>query len=548
MDRFGSKQSTHRERRVAKGKGERITAMSIANRLWVGFGLIGLLMVGLAAVTWWRVESFSTMYVSELDGRLHRLEMLQSVLDEVNTLRFEAVELSFKSDPAEIERLAASVNGGRMAIGKQVEELKNAFSEDEESRKSAQAFTEHSSGVLVSLVKFVRLAQSGNSAGAQALLFTTLKQKLSGLSDAVQECRSLQLKHLNADKLALADGTRAIRLVIAAILVPGLLIAAVSALLITRSIRQPLAEALHVSQAIASGDLRSRQASVRRDEMGKLLEALGLMSRSLAQTVGRMHRASATVAQASEEIAAGSANLSASTESQAGSLERTVDAIGTLKSTVKSNSENSREAHVLSAGASESAVRGGELVQRVVLTMNEIKSASRQVSEITAVIDGIAFQTNILALNAAVEAARAGEQGRGFAVVATEVRTLAQRSAQAAKEIKTLIANSVDKVNVGSSLVDEAGKSMVEMVAQVKLVSDLIGGITSAAAEQQDGIGRVDAAISDLHETTQRNSALAEQSAAAAVCLKTEAEKLAKAVDVFLLDRAEGVNEAADAT
>jgi methyl-accepting chemotaxis protein len=514
----------------------RAAGWSIARRLWLGFGLTGFLLLLLATVTWWRIESFSQVYVQELDGRLQRLEMLQAVLDEINALRFDAMEMSIKSDPAEVERLAGAINAGRMSIGRRIEDLKTAFADEEEGRQSAQAFADHSAGVLVALVKFVRLAQAGNAAGAQSILLNSLKPKLGGLRDAVQSCRELQLKHLNQDKQALADGTRNIQLVIASLVVPGLLIAAASALLIMRSINRPLGEAVQVAQAIASGDLTSKVAAQRDNEMGRLLESLARMNASLARTVDEMRRTSATVAQASEQIAAGSSDLSARTEAQAGSLDRTVHAIGMLKETVQRSSADSRAAHALASSASLSATHGGDLVQRVVQTMGDIKAASGQVSEITSVIDGIAFQTNILALNAAVEAARAGEQGRGFAVVASEVRTLAQRSAQAAREIKSLIGNSVEKVNAGAALVDDAGRSMNEIVAQVQQVTGLIGAISAAAAQQQTGIGQVDVAVTELHESTQRNSALAEQSSAAAASLRAEAEKLATSVDVFRLE------------
>jgi methyl-accepting chemotaxis protein len=259
------------------------------------------------------------------------------------------------------------------------------------------------------------------------------------------------------------------------------------------------------------------------------------MNDSLILTVGQVRRGTETMGVASAEIAAGNADLSSRTESQASSLEQTASSMEELTSTVKQNAENARQANQLVVSASDFAVKGGRVVGQVVDTMSSIKDSSKKIVDIIGVIDGIAFQTNILALNAAVEAARAGEQGRGFAVVAAEVRNLAQRSAGAAKEIKALIGDSVEKVDGGSKLVDEAGKTMTEIVSSVKRVADIMGEITAASQEQSSGIEEVNRAIGQMDEMTQQNAALVEQAAAAAESLQNQAVQLAQAVSVFQL-------------
>jgi methyl-accepting chemotaxis protein len=271
------------------------------------------------------------------------------------------------------------------------------------------------------------------------------------------------------------------------------------------------------------------------DETGRLMKSLQTMTSSLTTIVSQVRASSESIATGSAQIATGNTDLSQRTETQASSLQQTAASMEELSGTVKNSAASARQANQLAVAASAAATHGGELVDVVVGTMGEISTASRKISEIIGVIDGIAFQTNILALNAAVEAARAGEQGRGFAVVATEVRTLAQRSAAAAREIKVLIGASVDRVEAGTRQADEAGKGMGGIVAQVKRVSDLIGEISSAAVEQSTGIAQVGDAVTDLDKMTQQNAALVEESAAAAESLRQQAEKLVEAVSRFKL-------------
>jgi methyl-accepting chemotaxis protein len=321
----------------------------------------------------------------------------------------------------------------------------------------------------------------------------------------------------------------------------ALVIGIACAVVITRSITSPLKTAVDVAKTVAAGILTSRVVVLGKDEISDLLQSLKDMNDSLVKTVSDVRTSTETITVASHEIASGNADLSSRTESQASSLEETASSMEELTSTVKQNADNARQANQLAVSASSVAGKGGTVVSQVVHTMGSIKESSRKIVDIIGVIDGIAFQTNILALNAAVEAARAGEQGRGFAVVAAEVRNLAQRSAGAAKEIKLLIGDSVEKVDLGSKLVDEAGQTMGLIVTSVKQVADIMGEITAATQEQSNGIEEINQAITQMDEMTQQNAALVEQAAAAAESMQEQAQKLLQAVSTFKLNDSENV-------
>jgi len=305
---------------------------------------------------------------------------------------------------------------------------------------------------------------------------------------------------------------------------------------LARSIVLPLGEAVKIADRVASGDLSTTIDATSKDETGRLLDALKRMNENLAHIVTDVRAGTDAIATASREIAAGNQDLSQRTEAQASSLEETASSMEQLTSTVKQNADNARRASQLAASASSIAVQGGTVVSDVVQTMGGITESSKRIADIIGVIDGIAFQTNILALNAAVEAARAGEQGRGFAVVASEVRSLAQRSAAAAKEIKALIEDSVGKVEGGAKLVDQAGATMSEIVDSIKRVTDIMAEITAASQEQSSGIEEVNQAVAQMDQATQQNAALVEEAAAAAESLQDQAQHLAQAVAVFKLE------------
>jgi methyl-accepting chemotaxis protein len=320
-----------------------------------------------------------------------------------------------------------------------------------------------------------------------------------------------------------------------ALLLACLALATALAIAFVRSITGPVAEALALARAVAQGDLTASVNVRGTNELGQLMQALADMSQSLVKVVASVRQGSEGVATASAEIASGNHDLSARTESQASALEQTAASMEELSSTVKQNADSARTANQLAMSASTVAVRGGEVVGQVVHTMKDINDSSRKIADIIQVIDGIAFQTNILALNAAVEAARAGEQGRGFAVVASEVRSLAGRSADAAKEIKALINASVERVAQGTTLVDQAGVTMTEVVSSIKRVTDLMGEISAASNEQAAGVSQVGEAVTQMDQVTQQNAALVEEMAAAASSLKDQAEELVQTVAVFNL-------------
>lgn len=303
--------------------------------------------------------------------------------------------------------------------------------------------------------------------------------------------------------------------------------------LISRSISRPIKRAIEIAKTIAEGDLRSQIEVVGNDEVIELLLALKEMNSSLQHIVAEIRTSADTIATGSSQISSGNLDLSSRTEQQASSLEETASSMEELTSTVKQNSDNAHQANQLALSSSEIAIKGGVVVSQVIDTMSSIDTSSKKIVDIIGVIDGIAFQTNILALNAAVEAARAGEQGRGFAVVATEVRNLAQRSAAAAKEIKALINDSVEKVDIGTKLVGQAGSTMQDIVNSIKSVTDIMGEITAASQEQTSGIEQINQAITQMDEVTQQNAALVEEAAAAAGSLEDQAKNLVQVVSVF---------------
>ncbi|SNT25314.1 methyl-accepting chemotaxis protein [Noviherbaspirillum humi] len=384
---------------------------------------------------------------------------------------------------------------------------------------------------------------------------TAIKEKVAG--NSAESTRILEQQYLPASKLyesllmellqvqrkAIDDNAHAIEqsykkgfellgLLVLLVLAFGITFA----FLIARSISRPLGEAVAVARKVADGDLRADIAVTSKDETGQLMEALRDMNLSLMRIVAEVRGGTEAITTATAEISSGTMDLSSRTEQQASSLEETASSMEELTSTVKQNADNARQANTLAVSASEVATRGGTVVSQVVQTMGSINDASKKIVDIISVIDGIAFQTNILALNAAVEAARAGEQGRGFAVVAGEVRSLAQRSAAAAKEIKALIDDSVEKVETGSKLVGEAGSTMDEVVSSVRRVTDIMAEIMAASEEQSAGIEQVNHAITQMDQVTQQNAALVEQAAAAADAMREQAGHLTHAVGVFKLD------------
>src|SRR5450830_9146 len=452
----------------------------------------------------------------------------------------EAQMALYDNDQEAISTLAKRTEGVVIALGAAIKTYETQISEPEEialypdvQKKLGLLLAEHQK--IISAIqakkiddaKTVFLGESNNIYFELLTNFDKLTQVNAHGSDA--SSRS-------------ADETFAS----AKIWIIGMLIGALAAgfalaVFMARIIATPLTIAVGVARQVAAGDLTADIRPASQDETGELMSSLKEMNDSLLNIVGLVRSGTETISTASSEIAAGNLDLSSRTEQQAASLEETASAMEELTSTVKQNADNARQANQLAVSASEVAIAGGDVVSKVVNTMGSINDSSRRIVDIISVIDGIAFQTNILALNAAVEAARAGEQGRGFAVVASEVRSLAQRSAAAAKEIKTLIDSSVAQVDIGSKLVEEAGNTMTDVVNSVKRVTDIVGEITSASQEQSDGIEQINLAITQMDEVTQQNAALVEEAAAAAQSLQDQAGKLSEVVSVFKLVMGHGM-------
>ena len=377
--------------------------------------------------------------------------------------------------------------------------------------------------------------KAGNAAQAESTYRDSFAPAAANYQNNVKALLAQQRKAIDATAQAIEAANERSFTLLLTLCALVVALGSVCAWLITRSITVPLQSAVQVAETVADGDLRTHFGPAASDEIGDLMRALSGMNEALRKVVSEVQSGTNAIATASGEIAAGNQDLSARTEQQASSLEETASSMEELTGTVKQNADNARQANQMAVAASGVAERGGSIVSQVVDTMGAIDTASTKIVDIIGVIDGIAFQTNILALNAAVEAARAGEQGRGFAVVATEVRSLAQRSAAAAREIKTLIGDSVEQVEIGSRLVHDAGKTMDEVVTSVRQVADIMQEITAASAEQSAGIEQVNQAVLQMDQVTQQNAALVEEAAAAAESLQDQAQTLTELVGVFRL-------------
>jgi methyl-accepting chemotaxis protein len=385
--------------------------------------------------------------------------------------------------------------------------------------------------------ELLKLSRStdGVTDSLRAAYFGASRKGFQELVASVEAGIQFQTKGANVAYQTSQNQYATTRITVIVLLMASIALGSLLAWFITGTITTPVYQALTLAQTVAGGDLTSKIHSDSKDEIGQLLRAMADMTESLVKVVSNVRSGSEGVATASAEIAQGNHDLSSRTENQASALEETAASMEQLSATVKQNADNARQANQLAQSASTVAKQGGDVVNQVVETMKGINDSSRKISDIISVIDGIAFQTNILALNAAVEAARAGEQGRGFAVVASEVRSLAGRSAEAAKEIKSLINASVERVEFGTALVDKAGETMTEVVNSIRRVTDIMGEISSASSEQAAGVSQVGEAVMQMDQVTQQNAALVEEMAAAASSLQTQSKDLVQVVASFKL-------------
>ena len=512
--------------------------LKIGSRLGVGFGTVLVLMVAMVALatSYFHQISQATEKIVTQDWVKAEAAASIDTLTRANARR--TMELFFASDAAQTAQLLQHVDDNKLKITAALALLDKLVHSDAGHAILADVKTARAAYVA-SFSKTAKLLADGQREPATKALKTETLPALDTLQGHVVALKALQGKLAAASGAHIQAQIDTARLMLLSIGLVGLLAGAGLAGWLTRSITGPIKHAVQVAQTVAAGDLSARIDVGSQDETGQLLQALKTMNQSLAGIVGQVRLSSDSIATGSSQIAAGNADLSQRTEEQAANLQQTAASMEELTATVRQNSDTARQASALAASASEAATQGGAVVGQVVATMRDITASSHKINDIIGTIDGIAFQTNILALNAAVEAARAGEQGRGFSVVAAEVRALAQRSAQAAKEIKSLIGASVAQVEAGTRLVDGAGTSMGNIVAQVQRVAELITEITAASAEQSHGISQVGDAVNQLDQVTQQNSALVEESAAAAESLKHQAAKLAEVVGVFKLDRRE---------
>ncbi|MGZ3236113.1 MAG: methyl-accepting chemotaxis protein [Burkholderiaceae bacterium] len=508
--------------------------LKIGQRLMIGFGMVIFLML---VVTIMGVSKISqtTDHIQNMTHDFYpKTVMANTIKSQLNETARSMRNLIFMTTVTEIKGELATIDKAGRVIADNLAQFEKMDSSSEGKRliKDVKDAREKYIPLLNNFLKIVGDGQIEQARDLALPEIAPYQQKYFEALDKLIAFQGGQMDSAGKEAETVSRNTYVIMTVLAAI---AAAMAVLIGLFTTRSITRPLNAAVGVARRVASGDLTTHVEVNSQDETGQLLQALRDMNDSLVKTVGHVRTSTETIGIASREIATGNADLSARTESQASSLEQTASSMEELTETVRLNAENARQANQLVGSATDVAMSGGEVVKQVVETMGSIKDSSRKIVDIIGVIDGIAFQTNILALNAAVEAARAGEQGRGFAVVAAEVRNLAQRSASAAKEIKGLIGDSVDKVDAGSKLVDRAGVTMNEIVTSVKHVAEIMSEISAASQEQSAGIEEVNQAIVQMDEMTQRNAALVEQAAAAAESMQGQATILAQAVSVFKL-------------
>jgi methyl-accepting chemotaxis protein len=510
----------------------------IGYRLAAGLGVSIVFMVGISVIGIGNLGKLNNNTNDLAADKVPKVILAYETIGGVNDIARAMRNAMLSKDPEVIKAEMERVDKRKVENAARLDQLGVLIADDEDPQSKARLQAVLDARAKYAVVQTAFVAMSGDIGKHDEsvnYLLTTVRKEQTAYLNALTDLVKYQNAAIeDASVVAgLSYSSSRNTMILLTVVAAGL--AAWVLLWITRSITRPLNRAVGMAQAVAGGDLTMRMECDTTDETGLLLRALIDMNDSLARTVGQVRSGTDTIATASNQIASGNLDLSSRTEQQASSLEETASSMEELTSTVTQNAENARQATKLVVSASDFATKGGQVVGQVVTTMGAIKESSSKIVDIISVIDGIAFQTNILALNAAVEAARAGEQGRGFAVVASEVRNLAQRSASAAKEIKELIGRSVETVDAGAALVDEAGATMDGIVKAVKQVADIMTAISAASNEQSTGIEQVNQAIVSIDDATQQNAALVEEAAAAAQSMRDQADLLAQAVSVFKL-------------
>ncbi|PXW97991.1 methyl-accepting chemotaxis protein [Sphaerotilus hippei] len=506
--------------------------LSIRNRLILSFAVVLTSVAGVSGVALWSFERLNDhvleLFSTSMPQQLSAARM-DELLQEYRTLEFAHISALGPDEQKPMEARMAEVVSLMDTTASEASLARDEASAMNEFAQRWKAYrAEFDEGILPISRDSMGTIAVRKMSGGHEKLFTQLRQQVQQLSARTGE--AAERVHQAADAQRLLGRQLVLGAALLAI-ASGMAIA----LLVARRISAPVEQARDLARAVAGGDLSLALQRGSHDEIGDMLAALGDMSQALATLVHDFRQSSLAIASASTEIASGNMDLSARTENQAAELQKTAAALHELTGTVHQSTEHATLAAQLAQAASSAATQGGQAVARIVSTMNGIQASSRHIAEIIGVIDGIAFQTNILALNAAVEAARAGEQGRGFAVVAGEVRNLAQRSANAAREIKTLITSSVEQVETGVQMVDQAGSTIEDVVRQVRKVTDLVGDISLTSGQQRDGVGEINRVVHQLDQNTQQNAALVEQTAAAAESLRQQAARLAEALSRFRL-------------
>jgi methyl-accepting chemotaxis protein len=508
--------------------------LKISTRLAAVLGLLVAMLLLMGGAAMWQMAAMRAVTVDITGNWLPSVAVVNTM--NTNSADFRVLEF---------QHVLNTDDNAMAAVEKNMDTVLATFEKNRQSyvllisspeeRKIYETFEADWKRYLQVHAQVLVFSRKNESEKARTLLEGEGKKFYDSSSDALDQLIGLNSRGASAASQDSEQAYSAARSTILSMALAATLVAVVAALWLVRSITRPLDRAVSAADSVAAGDLASRIEVDSQDEIGQLLGALQRMQHSLVQTVSSVRSNADGVAAASTQIAQGNHDLSGRTESQASALEETAASMEQLSSAVKQNADNARQANQLALSASTVAIQGGAVVGQVVETMKGINDSSKKIADIIGVIDGIAFQTNILALNAAVEAARAGEQGRGFAVVASEVRSLAGRSADAAKEIKLLISASVERVEQGTVLVDQAGTTMTEVVGSIRRVTDIMGEISAASGEQSAGVAQVGEAVTQMDQATQQNAALVEQMAAAASSLKSQADELVHAMSVFQL-------------